>query len=127
MRYYILNSQNLPERVYDVLEWAQWLENSPNRQLANDTIGNVVVSTVFTGLDICLIEGIRPLLWESMVFGGLHDGYQCRYTSSEEALHGHELLVKLERSSGVFTPPDEISSPEPELSSEDWLYENRES
>lgn len=59
------------------------------------------VSTVFLGLDHNFWRrpeddplGYKPILWETMVFGGSLDGEQRRYTSREEALKGHRALVK---------------------------------
>ena len=35
-----------------------------------------------------------PVLFESMIFGGEHDEYQRRYCTYDEALEGHNNLVK---------------------------------
>jgi hypothetical protein len=59
-----------------------------NRILQHDILpAEVSVSTVFLGID----HGFRcdrglPVLWETMIFGGPHDGYQNRYTSRTDAL-----------------------------------------
>ena len=54
----------------------------------------VLVSTVFLGIEHGLRNG-KPVLFETMVFGGKHNGYQDRYTSLTEAFEGHEAVVKL--------------------------------
>jgi len=54
------------------------------------------VSTVFLGLDHSLGTG-KPVLWETMIFGGLHDQYQSRYTSYEDAKIGHKRAVWIAR------------------------------
>lgn len=51
------------------------------------------VSTVFLGIDHQYGSG-KPILFETMVFGGLLDGEQVRYCTWEEAEAGHEEMVK---------------------------------
>ena len=58
-------------------------------------IGQVEVSTVFLGLDHSFCKGGDPVLWETMIFGGEHDGEQWRYTSRKEAIAGHKAACKL--------------------------------
>ena len=77
----------------DLLAWARWFETA-ERHLALDDLGaRGKVSTVFLGLDHSFELDGRPLLWESMVFGGPLDQEQCRYHSRGEALAGHAALV----------------------------------
>jgi hypothetical protein len=54
------------------------------------------VSTVWTGLDLGLREG-PPLIFETMIFGGDHDGRQWRYPNEVAALAGHDQAVALAR------------------------------
>ena len=35
----------------------------------------------------------RPILFETMIFGGEHDQYQERYATREEAVEGHARAV----------------------------------
>jgi hypothetical protein len=39
-------------------------------------------------------SGGKPVLWESMIFGGPLDGDCRRYSSKADALAGHQVLVK---------------------------------
>jgi len=81
--------------VADILEWAMWYENSgAERQVAVTHIGDVLVSTVFLGLDHNFCGG-APILFETMVFGGLHDQLQERCATWEEAEKMHEATVQL--------------------------------
>lgn len=75
------------------MEWAHWFETA-DRHVARDKIGRVSVSTVFLGLDHSFGGG-TPILWETMIFGGEHDGYQERYSSRADALRGHASAVTL--------------------------------
>ena len=93
---YLLDANGEPVRCDDLLEWARAFETT-NRLVALDRVGEVGISTVFLGLDYSFGEGL-PVLWETMIFGGPHDGYQDRYTSRVEALAGHAKAVELVRS-----------------------------
>jgi hypothetical protein len=90
---YILDEQGNPVPVEDVIEWGKWFETA-DRHIGKDTIGDVTVSTVFLGIDHSYGTG-APVLFETMVFGGVHDGYQDRYTTRWEALIGHIQVVKM--------------------------------
>lgn len=54
------------------------------------------VSTVFLALDHGFGSG-KPVLWETMIFGGFHDGYRAWYTSYEDAKIGHKRAVWIAR------------------------------
>lgn len=75
-------------------EWAEWLEN--NREKKRVAITKLpdgsLVSTVFLGMNHSW--GSVPLWFETMVFEGPHDGDMDRYTTYQEALDGHEAMVK---------------------------------
>jgi hypothetical protein len=75
----------------DIQKWGQWLKTA-DRILKQDTIGNVQISTVFLGMNYNFGYG-PPVLWETMIFGGVHDRYQGRYTSREGALEGHAMAI----------------------------------
>lgn len=50
------------------------------------------VSTIWLGMVVSWRNG-KPLIFESLVTGGAHDGLQLRYTSEAAARKGHALLV----------------------------------
>lgn len=84
----------IPSKEPDILKWGEWMERS-DRHIGNDMIrDNIQISTVFLGLDHNWSGG-NPILFETMIFGGLHDGYQERYYSWEEAEIGHKEALKL--------------------------------
>jgi hypothetical protein len=96
--WYILDNNHKPVSK-PVLEAAKWMENNPNRKrVAYDDLtdlngDDVRVSTVFLGLDHGW-NSKTPVLWETMIFGGIHDqGYQERYTSYQDALEGHQKAI----------------------------------
>lgn len=78
----------------DIHEWGDWFENSQNRIISKDTIGLQKVSTVFLGIDHAFMMSVhRPILFETMIFEGPHDGYQVRYCTLDEAKAGHAKIV----------------------------------
>lgn len=91
---YILNKEGNPEKIEDILEWGKYMESN-NRHIAKDFINSdIMVSTVFLGLDHSF-GGPIPILYETMIFGGKHDQYQKRYATKEEALEGHKKALAL--------------------------------
>lgn len=92
--YYVPDENGNPVPA-SMLEWAKWFETH-DRHIANDTIDGVQISTVFLGLDHSWSGG-KPVLWETMIFGGEHNEYQQRYTSREDALKGHEIAKRMVR------------------------------
>lgn len=72
----------------DLFKWGEWMQTA-NRRIALDEIDGSKVSTVFLGLDHGFGDGRRPVLFETMVFGGEFDQEQERYCTLEEAKQGH--------------------------------------
>jgi hypothetical protein len=54
--------------------------------------GGPEVSTVWLGLDHAFMGG-PPLIFETLVFGGVLDGEMNRYSTEEQARQGHEDMV----------------------------------
>lgn len=99
---YILEGHR-PVKVSSVKEWGEWFERG-DRQVASTTGNGIHVSTVFIGLDHSF-GGPKPLLFETMIFGGKHDEYQERYSTWEEAEEGHREACEL-----AGLPPSAASS-----------------
>jgi hypothetical protein len=91
---YILDGQT-PVPCEDLFTWGEWFENDAHRRVGlTITANGSRVSTVFLGLDHAFGSG-PPVLFETMIFGGPHDGYQARYTTWDEAEAGHARAVTL--------------------------------
>ena len=113
MTFWILDAEWNPIPTEDAITWGVWFETA-HRTIAQDIDERqggdptVRVSTVFLGLDHNFGAGGPPILWESLVFGGPHDGLMRRYATREAALAGHQALCEL-----VFnreaTPPPPVS------------------
>jgi hypothetical protein len=92
--WYILDEENRPVKS-SIIEAGEWLDKNLKRKaVKQEYIGDVYVSTVFLGLDHSF-KSDKPVLWETMIFGGDHDQYQERYTSYEDALKGHQEALNL--------------------------------
>lgn len=75
--------------IEDFDAWAEWMHHT-ERHVADDYIGGERISTIFLGMNQCLWEKDKPpVLWETMVLGGIFDGYQMRYRNRADAERGH--------------------------------------
>jgi hypothetical protein len=107
---YILDENHNAFSCDDLIKLAIWLDKADRIVDKNDIgipfwkfyLGKwfkikkwepIYISTVFLGLNYKLGEG-EPLLFETMVFGGKHDGEMERYTTWHEAAAGHKKMVE---------------------------------
>jgi hypothetical protein len=74
---------------HEYYEWKASLEENVIH-VGEDMIGEARVSTVFLGIDHNYKGKGRPVLFETMVFGGPLTDYQERYCTWEEAEKGHQ-------------------------------------
>jgi hypothetical protein len=92
---YILDGRK-PVPEPDLFKWAKWFESSDRIVAKNRNLpGDATVSTVFLGLDHRFVKDGPPLLFETMIFGGRHDGLQWRYATYDEAKQGHIKALAL--------------------------------
>jgi hypothetical protein len=91
---YMLDQNHQPVRAKTWREWCEWNATTGN-QVACDRVGDAVVSTVF------LTSSPHPLLpggqFETMIFGGPHNDWRCRWASWDEAVKGHQVGLALAR------------------------------
>lgn len=74
-----------------------WGNDSRNRIVAQVQDGEIMVSTIFLGIDHAFGNG-PPVLFETMIFGeeaGDLNGYQERCCTWDEAVEGHSKAVRL--------------------------------
>ena len=97
---YILDGHN-PVPEPDLMKWGEWMQTA-NRTVKittgsissqGDYIGDIRVSTVFLGLDHSF-GGKAPVLFETMVFGGLMDQSQDRCSTWEAAEQMHDKMCE---------------------------------
>ena len=79
----------------DLLTWAKFFEDIKKHRVASTERGHILVSTVFLGIDHNFTNIGDPLLFETMVFGGLKNDYQIRYHTWDEAMRGHLEINKM--------------------------------
>jgi hypothetical protein len=93
-RWYILDDENNIIKC-DMLTWARWLAENENRRIVNWTqiTSEILVSTVFLGLDHRLYGKGPPILFETMIFGGPLNEHMWRYSSWDDAQTGHAAAV----------------------------------
>src|SRR5262245_3981332 len=104
--YYILNAAGEPVKADNVLQWAEWFEShTADRVVARTELaGDVLVSTVFLGMD----HGFgadQPILFETMIFGGSLDETQDRYATRTAAENGHRYYVEQARAAQEENTP----------------------
>ncbi len=87
--YYTLKDK-APIPCSDTLTWANDIE----RVVAQNYRNKTRVSTVFLGIDHSFTGG-KPVLFETMIFGGEYDGEQWRYTTWDDAEAGHRRAMSL--------------------------------
>ena len=87
--YYILDDKKRIVSCSDFSVLSKYLGMSVGRVSHN----GVEVSTVFMVMEHGRDELDRPILFETMVFGGPHDGLQQRYCTWQEAEAGHESML----------------------------------
>lgn len=88
---YILNGKT-PVQCDDDIKWREWYIRA-KRHVAKENLGKVVISTIFLGIDHGFNES-KPVLFETMVFGGSLDQEQDRFCTWDDAEAGHKKMVE---------------------------------
>lgn len=92
--YYIIGGDGRTPEPCSFDAWCLCEKARKRPHVAKDQIGDVLVSTVFLGMDHAYDGGI-PLLFETMVFGGEHDLWQdrCSTWSGAEEMHAKAVAM----------------------------------
>ena len=79
----------------NIYDWA-FLGKTAERhkQIADTYLYECRISTVFLGINHSYSNDGPPLLFETMIFGGKHDGLQCRCSTYLQAERGHAIIVE---------------------------------
>jgi hypothetical protein len=93
--YFILDGDNNPVET-DAMTFGKWFQENKHRRIVKqDTpLKGVSVSTVFLGVNHAILNEV-PLLFETTVFNGDHDGYCRRYSTYEQAQKGHQEVIEM--------------------------------
>lgn len=93
-------------RPMDFDEWARLHPTIESRRVAKTEVGEGRVSTVLIGLDH-RFGGDVPVIFETMIFDGPHDGLLRRYATKADAVNGHRAIVEaIEAGLDPETVPD---------------------
>ena len=77
-----------------LIAWAVWFEeHHKERIVAQEQVGNVLVSTVFLGIDHEWDNRRPPLIFETIAFGLEKEQWSDRYSTFAEAMIGHAGTV----------------------------------
>jgi hypothetical protein len=95
MTFYILDADKHVIRLgrNEAERWCDFM-CSKERIVAQTRLGDVLVSTVFLGLDHGWGRKGPPILFETMIFGGEFDEDCWRYSSWDDAEAGHNAAVR---------------------------------
>jgi len=97
--YYILKGKEIIP-CNDIKIWAA---TCAKNDIAKTQIFDSFVSTIFLGINHNFDDTKKPLLFETMIFGGERDGLQERFTTYDEALNRHnEIVSELKSKLNIF-------------------------
>jgi len=79
-------------------EWGELIKGTGGdeyeyKRIGLDQVGECRVSTVWLGINHRWTGDGRPLIFETMVFGGKMDGEQWRWETKEQAEREHKRIV----------------------------------
>lgn len=94
MGHYTLDENDLPVLCGNRQQWSDWMQTA-NIHFGDTQIGEVRVSTVFLGINHDWLRKGKPVLFETLVFGGELNDTRWSYTSAVDAEFGHAAMVKL--------------------------------
>ena len=89
---YTTDAEGNPVPTDDIETYGRFMEDIEGRRVAREDAGDGDVSTVFLGIDHGFGRG-KPVLWETLIFGGENDGKMWRYSSLADAKAGHSAVV----------------------------------
>jgi hypothetical protein len=92
--FYILIDHE-PVPISDPLQWGRFFNEHDLRTVGRDEVGDVLVSTVFLGLDYRFFGDGPPLLFETMMFGGEFDQQPWRFATWDQAEAFHKACVRM--------------------------------
>jgi hypothetical protein len=95
--YWVLDKDGrTPVPTDNILAWADCNDNYAQRQVAVNSKdgGDLVVSTVFFGINEELIRGAQPSLFLCNVFRNSRQVAQRRYQTWDQAARGHREVCK---------------------------------
>lgn len=95
VEFFVMNSHHQVMRTPTVQYWIKWMGNAHSSIIVGRTEidSSIYVSTVFLGMGNSH-NGSTPKMFETMIFGGPRDQEQSRFQTWDEAVKGHDAVVK---------------------------------
>jgi hypothetical protein len=92
-RFWILDDKGEPKPVAGISEWSIATDDE-KAIVKQEDVSGARISTVFLGVDHSFTQTGPPILWETMVFGGMLDMYKDRCGGTREQAEAmHERVV----------------------------------
>ncbi len=76
-------------------DWAKKFENGDYKVVRKSTVHGMDISTVWLGSDHGFGMSEKPIIFETMIFGGPWDQFEQRYPSEEQAVLGHHTIERM--------------------------------
>ncbi len=94
-----------------IAEWITFMKSAANRIIEQKQIGNLLVSTIFTGMDRHFGNGEKQL-FETTIMGIVGDLQPCwRSATWNQAIRKHRRLVLLLETKGIDALLAEVEAP----------------
>lgn len=92
--FYILDRKKVIA-TNDMMEFAIFMEHGKRIVKHTKLPGDILVSTVFVGMNMNPFSEGAPVVFETMIFGGEHNDYCEKYSTWEEAEQGHQKAIEM--------------------------------
>lgn len=91
--HYILDERRVPVYEPDMHKWCDWHYHGPDRQVGLDTVGDIIVSTVFYGMALQFGPKV-PLFFQTVLFRGEQASNRLEWDTWENAEKGHAFVLE---------------------------------
>lgn len=114
INYYDRDGNPMPDDWWDKSKhgdrnFSHW---TTERRVANTAVGDIIVSTVWLGLDHAFM-GATPIIFETMTFGDPWNNEMARHGTEEDAMRRHlNVLDRLRAGRPPFAYLDDENSEE---------------
>ncbi len=93
-RYYIRDHDGTVHRTDDAAVFDRMFANEDLTDIDVTSVGDVLITTTFTGLDCNQSDTGPPILFSTLVFGGPLGGQERLYPTETEARLGHHEVTE---------------------------------
>lgn len=90
--YFDRDGKPIPDDYYNTAKHGRKYKWGTEKRIGRTVVGDWTVSTVWLGLNHDYLTGV-PVVFETMVFGEPYENELRRYTTEEDAMRGHLLVL----------------------------------